>query len=98
MSKTISEIIEQARSGETPDIDDARLTICAMDAMMTFDRMAMSRLASGQTEGKKLIGSYSPTFAYEERFKRLKRSMALTPKEYLGPNYDPDIEENQQRR
>lgn len=39
--KTLGEIMEAAKSGECPYYDELRLTICAMDILMTFDRRAL---------------------------------------------------------
>lgn len=41
--KTLGEIIRAAHSGERPGYDDLRLALCALDHLMTFDRMAMER-------------------------------------------------------
>lgn len=43
LNKTLGEIIRASRSGERPDYDDLRLALCALDHLMTFDRMAMER-------------------------------------------------------
>lgn len=96
--KTIGEIIEAARAGERPDYDDLRLAVCAMDALMTFDRLAIWKLAEAEQKGKKPILVWSALYQRDENFGRIKRAMAVTPLQYLGPNYNPDDPEVQARR
>lgn len=96
--KTLGEIIEAAKSGERPDYDDLRLAVCAMDGLMTFDRQAIWKLAEGEQKGKKPILVWSSLWQRDEQFDRIKRAMATDPKTWLGPNYDPDSPEVQERR
>lgn len=96
--KTLGEIIESARSGEKPDYDDLRYAVCAMDALMTFDRQAIWKLAEAEREGKKPVLVYSGLWQRDENFGRIKRAMAKTPKEYVGANFDPDSPAVQERR
>lgn len=96
--KTIGEIIEAAKSGERPDYDELRLAVCAMDAMMTFDRMAIWKLAEAEQEGKKPFMVWSAIWQRDENFSRVKRALTKTPREYLGRSYDPDSPEVQARR
>lgn len=96
--KTIGEIIEAARSGERPDYDELRLAVCAMDALMTFDRLAIWKLAEAEKEGKKPFLVYSALWQRDENFGRVKRALAKTPREFLGESYDPDSPAVQERR
>lgn len=96
--KTLGEIIEAAKSGERPDYDDLRLAVCAMDALMTFDRQAIWKLAEGEEKGKKQMLVWSSLWQRDEQFQRVKRAMATDPRSYLGPNYDPDSPAVQERR
>ncbi len=96
--KTLGEIIEAARSGERPDYDDLRLAVCALDMLMTFDRQAIWKLAEGEAEAKKPFLVWSSVWQRDENFNRVKRAMATDPKSYLGPTYDPDSPEVQERR
>ncbi|RZI91629.1 MAG: hypothetical protein EOP15_00030 [Pseudomonas sp.] len=96
--KTLGEIIEAARSGERPDYDELRLAVCAMDALMTFDRQAIWKLAEGEQQGKKPFMVWSSVWQRNENFDRVKRAMAKDPKTYLGPTYDPDSPAVQKRR
>lgn len=96
--RTLGEIIEAARSGERPDYDELRLAVCAMDALMTFDRQAIWKLAEAESEGKKPVLVYSAVFQRDENFGRVKHALAKTPREYLGANHDPDSPAVQERR
>jgi hypothetical protein len=96
--KTLGEIIEAARSGERPDYDDMRLALCAVDMLMTFDRQAIWKLSAAESEGKKPFMVNSAVWQRDENFDRVKRAMSKTPLEYLGPNYNPDSDEVQERR
>lgn len=46
--RTLGQIIEACRNGERPDVDELRLAVCAMDALMTFDRRAIWTLAEAE--------------------------------------------------
>ena len=96
--KTLGEIIEAAKSGERPDYDDLRLAVCAMDALMTFDRQAIWKLAEGEEQGKKQFLVWSSVWQRDEQFQRVKRAMSTEPKTYLGANYNPDSPAAQERR
>ncbi|KES23132.1 MULTISPECIES: hypothetical protein [unclassified Pseudomonas] len=96
--RTLGAIIEAARAGEKPTVDELRYAVCALDILMTFDRNALFKLAEAEQEGKKPVLVYSPTWQRDESFNRVKRAMEKSPKDYLGPNYNPDSTEVQQRR
>lgn len=96
--RTLGEIIEAAKSGDRPDYDELRLAVCAMDALMTFDRQAIWKLAEAESEGKKPFLVYSSVWQRDENFGRVKRALEKSPKDYLGPNYDPDNPDVQARR
>lgn len=95
---TLGGIIEAAKSGERPDYDELRLAVCAMNGLMTFDRQAIWKLAEGEQKGKKPFLVWSGIWQRDEQFDRIKRAMATDPKTWLGPNYDPDSPEMQERR
>lgn len=96
--RTLGEIIEVAKSGERPDYDELRLAVCAIDALMTFDRMAIWKLAEAESEAKKPFLVYSAVWQRDENFGRVKRALEKSPKDFLGPNYDPDSPDVQARR
>lgn len=92
---TLGEVIDAVKNGERPEYDDLRYAVCAMDALMTFDRWALQQLAG--REGSKVF-DHGPMYQLEENFNRVKRAMAVPPKEYVGKNNDPDNPEVQERR
>ncbi|MEL7937616.1 hypothetical protein [Pseudomonas delhiensis] len=96
--RTLGQIIEAARAGEKPTVDELRYAVCALDILMTLDRNAFFKLAEAEQAGKKAVLVYSPTWQRDESFNRVKRAMEKPPKEYIGPNYDPDRAEVQLRR
>ena len=96
--KTIFEVIESCKNGETSTVDEMRFTICCMDALSTFDAMAFRRLAKAQKEGSKLILTSSPEWQCDENFYRWKRALQVEPLKYLGENNNPDNPEVQKRR
>lgn len=98
LSKKLGEIIEAARSGERPDYDDLRLAVCALDCLMTFDMMALSRLAEAETKGQKPMLTRSASWQFDERCRRMSQAMEKAPREFLGENYDPDNPEVQDAR
>ncbi|HEP8420918.1 TPA: hypothetical protein VDT97_000756 [Pseudomonas aeruginosa] len=96
--RTLGEIIEACRGGETPDVEELRYAVCAMDALMTFDRQAIWKLADAEKEGKKPFLVYSAIWQRDENFDRVKRALAKDPKSYVGWNNDPDNPEFLARR
>ena len=87
--KTLSEIIHECKDGKKPDVDDARLAICALDALSTFDGMSIMRMSDGAPRG---------IVEYDEHFRRWKEALAKSPNDWLGPNNNPDNPECQRRR
>ena len=95
---SLGNIIDKARDGGKPDYDDLRYAVCALDSLMTFDRMALLNLVEAERKNKKKILSYSAEFQWTERFNRLKNAYEKPPKEWLGKNNDPDSPKVQERR
>lgn len=96
--KKLGDIIDDARDGKKPEYDDLRHAVCAMESLMTFDRLALHSLADAERNNKKKILLSSAVFQSEERFERIKRAYNKSPKEWLGPNNDPDCKIVQERR
>ena len=65
---------------------------------MTFDRMAIQKLAEAETGQKRPFLVFSAVWQRNENFSRIKSDMKKTPRGYLGDNYDPDNPEVQERR
>lgn len=85
--RTLFEIIESAKSGGRPEYDELRYALCALDSLSTFDRMDTRRPAN--------VGS---EIRAEESFRRWKTALGKSPKDWLGPENDPDSAEVQERR
>ncbi len=96
--KTLGEIIDAVRNGERPDYEELRYAICALEALATFDRQALMKLAETEREGKNPILTRSAVFQFEESFNRTKRARGADPKSYVGWNNDPENPEFLQRR
>ncbi|MDH0348116.1 hypothetical protein [Aeromonas dhakensis] len=94
----LGEIIEAARNGERPEYDDLRLAVCALSHLMTFDRMALSRLAEAETKGQTPRLTRSANWQLGENHGRVARALSKTPLEFLGDNYNPDNPEVQADR
>lgn len=87
---TLNEIIESVRDGNKPDYEDLRYAICAMSALMVFDRMALSKLAMAEIENKKPFLVHSAEWQFGEHLQRVNDAMDKPPKEYVGWNNDPE--------
>lgn len=103
MSMNLGDIIEAVRNGQRPGYEDLRYAICAMDALMTFDRMALTKLTAAELAaidagGKKPFMVNSAQWQLGERQGRVSRAMQKPPKEYVGWNNDPDNPEFLKRR
>ena len=96
MGKTLSEIIDQCKSGGVPDIDDALMAICVMDSLMVFDGLGLSRAASRELAGKTPV--FTAEWQYAERFNRVKSAMLKPPIKWLGDTDNPDNPGVQKRR
>ena len=95
--KKLGEIINQCKDGGKPTADEARLAICAMDALMVFDSIFHSRRAAREDSGKK-TDPFSAMHDYTDRFNRVKNAMGKTPLEWLGDTNNPDRPQVQARR
>ena len=97
MKKTLSEIINQCKSGGTPDINDARMAICAMDSLMVFDGLRLSRAAQREIDGE-TPSWFTAEYQHTKRFNRVKGAMNKPPADWLGDNNNPDNQGVQKRR
>jgi len=96
--RTLFEIIEQIKSGGRPDYEELRYAIMALDALSTFDHMAMRKIAEREKEGKKPFLVSSAVFQHDEQFKRWKTALNSDPKKWCGESNDPDSPEYQKCR
>lgn len=98
MEKTLHEIIEATRNGEKLSADELRYALCAMDALATFDRIALMRLSEAEEKGKSPFMTTSARWQWNEHFNRRKRAGNTPPKQFVGWNNDPDNPEFLARR
>lgn len=96
--RTLLEIIDATRDGGRPEYDELRYAVCALDALTTFDEMALRKLVEAENEGKNPVLVWSAKFQYEERFNRMKRALNADPKTWVGWDNDPDNPEFVKRR
>lgn len=96
--RTLFEIIDEAKGGGRPEYDELRYALVALDALHNFDTRELMRLGAMYRDGKKFCITLDPWRSYEESFKRIKAALGKSPKEWLGPNNDPDSPLVQKRR
>lgn len=87
--RTLGTIIEEARDGNKPHPDELRYALVAVEVLRRFDQQSFMRVSKNPKLAEK---------EWELHFERWKRATALSPKEWLGPNHDPDSPEVQERR
>ncbi|EHQ92159.1 hypothetical protein [Desulfosporosinus youngiae] len=92
--RTLLEIIEEVEDGGRPDYEELRYALLAYRAMFIMDH---NNLLQELTSGKE-----TPQFLKKMRadnsFNMLKNALIKSPKEWLGPNYDPDSQDYQSSR
>lgn len=88
--KTLGEIINAVRTGHRPDYDELRYAVCALEALSTFDDMALRKLVEAEMGGKKPVLVWSAEFQHTERFNRWRRALNTDPKSWVGWDNDPD--------
>lgn len=97
-SKTLAEIIEAVRDGQRPDYEDLRYAICAMEALGTFNRRTLMRLAEAEERDQRRILGASAQWQLQEHFRREQQAYTKPPKEWVGWNNDPENPECLERR
>lgn len=95
---TLGQIIEDVHDGGRPDYDDLRYALVAMTALRGFDNRALLALARAKRENQKPIITRDPEYQARESHERYRRALEKPPKEYVGPEHDPDTEECQRMR
>ena len=90
--RTLSEIVDICKNGGKPTIDEARLSVCVLDALLTFETMRLMRRA------KNVVRNDITWRDYEEHFNRCINAFSQSPVNYLGNEYNPDDPEVQKRR
>ena len=88
--RTLSDILEDVKSGGKPDYDELYYSVLAMEALMVFNNSDMRRLT-------RIPGPIIKMTATES-FRRFKEALEKNPKEWVGWNNDPGNPEFQKRR
>lgn len=96
--RTLCEIVEDVKSGLIPSGNEMRYAICALDALLTFDQLALMRLDETEKENKPKILTGSAVWQHNESLKRNHTAFNKSPKEWIGWNNDPDNPEYIERR
>jgi len=81
--RTLHEILTLAKAGDRPAYDELLYGLLALDALAHFDRDFIISLPNKPSRQGHL------EFWAEESFKRYKAALGKSPREWLGPNYDP---------
>ncbi len=89
--RTLLEIIESAKDGNRPDYDECYYAVLVLSYLHGFDWQDL--LVVGGGVGVSMLKSRAA-----ESFKRSKKAMSVSPKEYLGWGYDPANPEYQKQR
>lgn len=84
--RTLAEILDAAKVGEPVTPEESLYALLAVDALTTFDDTDLFREVEAVREGK---ATTSAEHRFGERFKRWKRALAESPKDWLGPDHDP---------
>ena len=87
--RTLQKIVECCKSGGKPTIDEARLAICVLDALFTFETMRLMRRSKNSDEAWR---------DYEDHFNRCRNVFSQSPLDYLGDEYNPDNPEVKKAR
>lgn len=90
--RTLSEIIELVKSGETPTSEELYYTVAALDALTTFTTLDLRHL--GLDPKYRNMGEHIA----ENDHERWRRALAVDPKTWLGESNDPKTPEYQHRR
>lgn len=96
--KTLSEIIDETKDGGRPEYDDLRYALVAMCALHHFAFESLRKLAQQEREGKYKPALFGLDWHARERFNQFKAALNVPPKQYVGPQHDPDTEECQKFR
>lgn len=88
--RTLAEILEDAEDGGTPEYDELRYAVLALNALITFDGVSMVRAASDKT--------MDHSQALQDHIRRVSGARSTHPKLWLGWENDPENPEHQERR
>ncbi len=81
--RTLYEIISLVKDNGKPEYDELLYGLLALDALASLDRDFIICLPEDLCRQRHL-GLWA-----EESFRRYKRALEKSPREWLGPNFDP---------
>lgn len=84
--RTLFEIIEEVKDGGKPDYDELRYALLAYQSMFVMDHNKLLNELTSEKETKPFIKKMMA----QNSFDMYKKALNKSPKEWLGPNYDPD--------
>ena len=90
--RTLEEIIEDAKDGQMPSHEECYYAMLTFEALMCFDHRALRNVVH------KPRAYPPPGIVVKESFHRLKAALSRSPKEWIGPEYDPKNHDYQQMR
>mgnify|MGYP001589394393 CR=1 FL=1 len=85
--RTLFDIIEAAKIGEPTTHEECLYALLAYSSLAQFDSLALRQLAFKQSQFR------TPAQQAEESFKRWKKALAKSPKDWLGQSNDPANDE-----
>jgi len=91
--RTLLEIIETTKDGETPAPDETYWAMLALSALSAFDSQDFHRLLYKGTND-----ILTPQVLGESRHQRWKAALGKSPKEWVGWNNDPSNPDYQKFR
>ena len=84
--RILLEIIEEVKDGGRPDYDELRYALLAYQAMFFFDHKNLLEELTREKPRQRFIKKMMA----DNSFNMLKNALNKSPKEWLGPNHDPD--------
>ena len=91
--RTLSEIIDDLKDGGRPSYDELRWSVLALTGLSHFDKSALRDL------GFRDPSMFNkPKYQAEESHRRWLEAWKKSPRDWVGPNNDPDSEDVQALR
>ena len=84
--RSLLEIVESARCGEQTTHEECLYAMLALNSLSLFASRDIERLVE-VAEGRRKFPPASRI--HERRYERNKKAFSISPKKYLGWNYDP---------
>ena len=92
--RTLFEIITDVKDGEKPDYEEIRYALLVYEFMFNMDH----RVLQEELLREKDSPGFIKKMRVDNSFDMFKKALGKSPKEYLGPNHDPENTEYQKHR